>query len=159
MDGLVRFGWGLSSGAGDGVNAARFLLLTAKDALRDRSARPVGGEGDSDLYRATMTAGRGAVTAKPSGGGGERLRGREETGRRSMLFHLVLFPEGLPIFLGLSVLVGTAEEIIPTHEDLIAVRRIIGILAEHRTIERQTSDRRPATRIGRPATRVNSVFI
>jgi hypothetical protein len=75
-----------------------------------------------------------------------------------MLFHLVLFPEGRPFFLGLSVLVGTAEEIIPTHEDLIAVRRIIGILAEHRTIERRTSGRRPATGVGRPATRVNNVY-
>ena len=37
------------------------------------------GMGKTDMDRATMTAGRGAGTAKPSSDGGERLRGQEET--------------------------------------------------------------------------------
>ena len=78
-------GW---SGVGDGVgqqgcvDADRLLLLVARDVLRDQSARSVDGAGETYLDRATMAAGRGAGTSEPSGGGGERLRGREETGQR-----------------------------------------------------------------------------
>ena len=73
------------------------------------------GTGEMDLDRAMTTAGRGAGTAKPSGGGGERLRGREEADRRGTLSHLVFLPEGRPFFFGPSTLIGSAAEIILTH--------------------------------------------
>ena len=79
------------------------------------------GMGEMDLDRAMTTAGRGAGTAEPSGGGGERLHGREEADRRGTLSHLVLFPVGRPFF---YTLVGSAE-IISTHRDLVAVGRNI----------------------------------
>ena len=89
MDGLARFGLGLtigcvaigwSSGVGDGVgrrgyvDSAHFLLSAARDLLRDQSARPMDGTGEIDLDRAT--------TSEPSSGSGERICGREETCRR-----------------------------------------------------------------------------
>ena len=95
----------------DGIIPAGVLPVT-RDAFRERSARPIGGTGETYLDRAAMTAGQGAGTAEPSGGGGERLRGRGETDRRGTLSHLVLLPAGQPFFLGPSTLVGSIAEII-----------------------------------------------
>jgi hypothetical protein len=71
------------------------------------------GMGDMDLDREMTTAGRGAGTAKPSGGGGERLRGT--------LSHSVLFLVGRPFFF---IFVCSAE-IIPKHRNLVAVEQNI----------------------------------
>jgi hypothetical protein len=97
-----------------GVDQIRFFLPAARDDFRDLSARPIDGTGTAEL----------------SDGGGERLRGRDETGRRGTLSHLVLFPEDRPFFLGLSAFVDSAKEINPTRGDLVAVRRVIGTLTE-----------------------------
>ena len=80
------------------------------------------GAGKTYLDRVTMSAGREAGTAEPNSGGREQLHSQEETGGRC------------PFSLGLSALVGSAEKIIPTRKNMIAVRQIIGILAEHRAI-------------------------
>ena len=70
-----------------GVDQIRFFLPAARDDFRDLSARPIDGTGTDEL----------------SDGGGERLRGRDETGQRGTLSHLVLFPEDRPFFLPRSI--------------------------------------------------------
>ena len=75
----------LPSGVGDYnvrrgcIDADRLLLLVVRDLLQDQAVQPIDGVGGIYLDRATMIAGRGAGTVKPSGGGGRRLCGQEET--------------------------------------------------------------------------------